>query len=516
MDSRQQLQQVWDARLWLLLIGVIAAAVAYGGSHLLPKTYRSDSLVQVIPRQQTVGNVLTTDQLLQTTNFYLEVARTTAVIERARRAVGTTEGKMEAYAQPDVLVLGFGGESRDPRRAADYANAYARAFASTISALQESERQQANAEPQRRVAEIQQRLERVPGDSAEGIALNTELQALQARLAENALAPVDRVRILQPALVPAVPAKPRPLRNGVLAFIAALVLGTSALILRNFLGDRYSGIEEAALDLRAPVLGEVPRARPTDPASLEAFRKLRAQTEHALAGTPGSPKAAPSLVGSRGASNGHGAVRSRTLLVTGAEANMGKSYVTANLARALAIDGRHVVVVDGDLRRPAVAQMLGVPDGPGLADLLSVERPSDIEAAIAEVPLPARASHRGGVLEVLRAGPPSAENVERLSSDQMAEVMHFASGRADVVVVDSPPVLAVVDAVILSRYADAVVLVLDVRRSKRKTMRRAAQTLRAVDAPLTGLISNRARVSEVEQGYYGPAPEASREPQLIR
>ena len=92
----------------------------------------------------------------------------------------------------------------------------------------------------------------------------------------------------------------------------------------------------------------------------------------------------------------------------------------------------------------------------------------------------------------------------------MRQVIERVRDGYDAVVLDSPPVLAIVDAVVLSRYADGVLLVLDGRRSRRRSVRRAVQTLRAVEAPILGIVFNRARVHASDYGYYGAAPMPER------
>jgi Mrp family chromosome partitioning ATPase len=78
-------------------------------------------------------------------------------------------------------------------------------------------------------------------------------------------------------------------------------------------------------------------------------------------------------------------------------------------------------------------------------------------------------------------------------------------------VLDSPPVLAIVDAVVLSRYADGIVLVIDARRGRRQNVRRAVATLRAVDAPILGFVFNKTEVSSGDYGYYGTYPARERD-----
>ncbi len=102
---------------------------------------------------------------------------------------------------------------------------------------------------------------------------------------------------------------------------------------------------------------------------------------------------------------------------------------------------------------------------------------------------------QGGELDVIAAGPPTAEATELLSSGRMRDAMETLSDSYGYVVLDSSPVLPVVDAIVLARYSQGVVLVVDALRSRRRDVRRAMQTLRASEAPMLGFVFNRAEVS---------------------
>lgn len=493
MEAQQPLRILWSARWLLILVAILGAAAGYFVSERMPQRYEAEALSQIVPRSQAAGQPLSTDQLLQVTNFYAELARTTPVQRAAERAAQIRRGgfgeSVEIEAQPDLLVLAFRASDESPAIAARNANAYARAFTATVADVQTSERQRALEVPERRVAEIRTELQEVAPDSAEASALNAELQALQTRLADEAVTPGDNVRVIQPALEPTEPSAPKPVRNAILAALGALVLGSALLLARTALSDRYASIEEAALDLRLPVLGELPRANRDDRRAIEAFRKLRARLGHSLA------------------SAGHGAV-----LVTSPEERTGKSYVTYGLARALAADGSQVAAVDADLRRPTLHDRFGIQPAPGLGDALDPRRPLPIDAVTESIPLAESARDRGGELAVIPAGRHLEDSSELLSGAPMARTMATLSERYDTVLLDSPPVLAIADAVVLARHAGSVVLVVDLKRSRRRAVRRAVQTLRGVDAPLLGLVNNRARESAAEYGYYSARSAAPGEP----
>lgn len=505
MESQQQLRLLWAARWWFLVAVVVAGAAAYVVSSSLDRVYRANALVQVIPAPQASGVPLSTDQLLQTTNFYAELAQTRGVVQAAQRDGGLGRDiseDVEVAAEPDLLVLEFSSKSEEPREASALANAYARAFTDELQRIEAAERKRLLEAPQGRLAQLRRALRGLEAGSPEAEALQGELAALQERVADETLTPTDRARVLEPALTPTDPDSPQPLRNALLAALLALVAVASVVLLRHALTDRYASAEDAALDLGLPVLGELPKAPSTDVRAHEAVRKLRAQVQYAVGATA---DASDGLSPRRS-----GRARPNVLLVTSPEASAGKTYVSAGLANALAADGRSVIAVDGDLRRPTLHGALQVPREPGLGEVLAAGAPEEVRLAVRSVPVAEGVQRRGGALHVLTAGQGGSETAEPLSSHVMRDVVARLHESYDAVVIDSPPVLAIVDAVVLSRYADGVLLVVDARRSRRRSVRRAVQTLRAVESPILGLVFNRARVHASEYGYYGAMPVASR------
>lgn len=501
MESRQQLRLLWASRWWVVGAVLVAGLAAYLTASTLESRYRADALVQVVPAPQASGLPLSTDQLLQATNFYAELAETRGVVNAAQREAGVRtdiSDDVEVAAEPDLLVLRFSASSPDPEQAATLANAYAQAFAGELDRTGAAERERVLAGPQERLAQLRRALRRADAGSAEAAALQVELVALQQRVTDEALKPTDRASVLEPALTPSEPASPRPLRDAILASLLALVAAAAVILLRNALTDRYGSAEEAALDLDLPVLGELPKAPPTDVRALEALRKLRAQVQFSLGVEVDGPRQRRPTRG-----------RPNVLLVTSPEASAGKTYVSAGLANALAADGRSVIAADGDLRRPTLHAALEVAREPGLAEVLARGVAGEAGLAIREVPVAEGVKRRGGTLDAFPAGHGSHDTAELLSSPLMDQVVEQMREGYDAVVVDSPPVLAIVDAVVLSRYADGVLLVVDARRSRRRNVRRAVQTLRAVEAPLLGLVFNRARVHASEYGYYGAMPVPS-------
>lgn len=196
--------------------------------------------------------------------------------------------------------------------------------------------------------------------------------------------------------------------------------------------------------------------------------------------------------------------------MTGASPGAGKTFVTTNLAWALATGGASTVVVDADLRRPAVHDRFKVDREPGLADALA-DGPG-VDVVPQEVKLPAPASDRDGELAVVAAGRPLTDPAEALAGHRIGDLLTDLSLRFELVLVDTPP-LAVVDPIVVSRFATGVLLVIDARRDKRRDFRRSLQALLAVDAPVIGIVFNGAKAPSGRYYEYTSLSDISTRPQ---
>ncbi|MGA2928408.1 MAG: CpsD/CapB family tyrosine-protein kinase, partial [Solirubrobacteraceae bacterium] len=194
----------------------------------------------------------------------------------------------------------------------------------------------------------------------------------------------------------------------------------------------------------------------------------------------------------------------RALAVVSALPGDGKTTITHWLADATAATGAHVLVIESDLRRPTLAEKLGVKSGPGLADVLIATR--RLEDVAQRVPLATldseEASERGFDVIVAGALPPNP--AEMLESHAMTMLLDQAREAYDLVLLDTTP-LGLSDALPLLRRVDGITVVASVGRSRRDVSNRVRATLTSLDAPLLGVIANRVRVrSHTLYGYgYG-------------
>jgi capsular exopolysaccharide synthesis family protein len=170
--------------------------------------------------------------------------------------------------------------------------------------------------------------------------------------------------------------------------------------------------------------------------------------------------------------------------VTSAEPGAGKSTILVHLARTIALTGRQVIVVDSDLRNPCLDAVFKVPNNVGLSNVILM--PNAVDGALQNTKM------RG--VRVLTSGPMPPYPAESLSSSNMKRVIDELTNRAEVVLLDSPPLLVASDALGLASMVAGVVLVVARGEATEKNLQHALRQLDNVGATVLGTVFNRARV----------------------
>jgi capsular exopolysaccharide synthesis family protein len=300
--------------------------------------------------------------------------------------------------------------------------------------------------------------------------------------------------VWDPARIDPTPVSPRPVRNVAVALVLGLVLGLVAAFLREHFDRALRTREEVERAFGLPVIGQVPFGKKRRDAEraiywnsfgegAEAFRALRANLQYLAVKRP-----------------------LRTILVASASPEQGKTTVTANLAVAIARSGATAVAVEGDLRRPRLDEALGAPvTGTGLTSVLVGS--SDLDAAVVTVPLP----DDEGEVAVLPSGPLPPNPSELLSSMQMSTLLEQLAGTYDFVLVDSPPLLLVSDALELARIVDGVVLVVRRNHATTDEARELRALVERLGVQLVGVV-----LADVEKlGTYGTYGDRVEGPPLV-
>ncbi|MGH9013434.1 MAG: polysaccharide biosynthesis tyrosine autokinase [Acidimicrobiia bacterium] len=405
----------------------------------------------------------------------------------------------EQVGETDIIEISV--ESTDPAGAAEAVNAYTEAYIE-VGRQRESEAvleaarkiQGRISEVDRRIGEIDAQVAFTPDDERGAVAasLQAERDALieQRLLFRQKLDELDLEaglasggpRVVKRAVAPENPVRPNPVRNGLVAAGIGLVLGIGLAFVVDYLDDSIKTAEDLdrSTGTWLPVLGHVPSVEwktrspgvvaltaPNSPPA-EAYRSLRTAVQFLSLDR-----------------------QLRTLQVTSPIAAEGKTTTVANLAAMLARAGQRVVIVDLDLRRSRVHEYFDLPNDVGFTSVLLGRQP--LATALQRVP---GEEH----LSLLASGPFPPNPSELLGSPLTKGLLEELAAQADTVIIDSPPVLPVTDAAVVSTWADATLLVVMAGFTTRKRLQRAVAKLGQVDARLVGAVFNRT-AREVDYGY---------------
>jgi succinoglycan biosynthesis transport protein ExoP len=309
------------------------------------------------------------------------------------------------------------------------------------------------------------------------------LLAQQKELRVVANSRANNVQVMERAEVPRFPISPNPRRDWITAILAGLTIAFGLAFAIEYLDDSVKTPEDITRRLRLPLLGLVPAIRgnrvpvltETVPHDFgEAFRSLRT-----------------SLVFTSGAEH------TRIIAVTSSQPLEGKTTTAANLALALALGGSRVLLIDADMRRPGLHKTIGLENGVGLSHLLAGQ--ARVRDAIVRTSEPN--------LVVITAGRTPPNPSELLASERMNNFLtNLAAGPFDWVIIDTPPVLAVTDAVILAPRVSSMVFVIGSEMTRRVHAERALETLRGSRPRSMAAVLNRVdfdRNKYYYSRYYG-------------
>ena len=319
----------------------------------------------------------------------------------------------------------------------------------------------------------------------------------------------SNIQVVDVAQVPAVPSEP----NIPLNLLMAAVLGLGGGIGLALIQERFNRTVRSPHHIQVlssfPQLGIIPLESKVGPQmsvaqrlSLSSGQSCTDPSDLIVSSNPMSPIAEcyRGLVNSLLLS---AAVPPKTILVTSAITGEGKTTTSVNLAIILARQGRRVLLVDADLRRPSIHKIMRVAATDGLSTVLRIRQNLQTRATLASTP--EGVIHRiPGIpkLSVMPAGPMDTEPAELIASDAMQDLLHEWNLQFDHVIIDSPPVLVVSDAVRLSVGADSVILVVRSGYTPQDAFARAQEVLMQVNAAVMGVVLNAADLASPELSYY--------------
>ena len=501
-------------RYWLLVLvtTVVAGAAGWSLSHLQPTMYRSESsLVLNDPRTSSVFDdrrqtVLDPSRYVRNRAEYMT---STAVLARAvqlmRTPTSIEELRARVSAEPakELDVVRISALAPTAQGAAELANVLGRAYQLEVRAASQASAAAASDELKRSSDGLQRRIDALDeslsravdasGDNAELVtSLNTQRAALSMQLVSlqsqadqisvDAALYGTGVELFEQAEPPPSPAQPRPLGA---ALVAAFLGFLAALGLAWWRSEHHQSADDRlapAPALGAPLLGEVPEFSAAGMSGQLPAHEAR----HTAAG-----EAYGFLVASLGFALSD--LGGRSVVVTSARPGDGKTVTAANLAIAAMRDGRRVLMIDADERARGLTQLLGSPAEPGLTDLAN----DDLPVGLATVPL---AFGSDDNLFVVPSGKRLADPAAFFRTGGFRRALDRAREGADLVVIDSPPLLAVSDTSAVASQADGIVLVVS-RGTPLRLLREVRDRLNFVGTPVLGYVFNRADPHRKRYGY---------------
>ncbi|HEY1608974.1 MAG TPA: GNVR domain-containing protein, partial [Paraburkholderia sp.] len=291
---------------------------------------------------------------------------------------------------------------------------------------------------------------------------------------------VSNVRMIDPAVVPESPVRPKRSVLVVAAFLTGLFVGSAIVLLRHRLNRGVSVIDEIEVGTGLPVFAAVPRSRIQQSltrrlprsvpgpntvlahtaifdAAVESLRSFRTALEHLLENTP-----------------------SRVVLLAGPTPMVGKSFVSVNLAAVFGASGKRVLLIDADLRRGSLNRHVGVPSAPGVTDIVALGQ--DYAEVLHRDVMPG--------VDFVATGGHVINASELLRENAFSTFVDWANSTYDIVLIDAPPILPVADAGIIGKLAGTVFVVARQGATSLADIRESVRRFEQVGVPIRGVIFN--------------------------
>lgn len=445
-DYLQSLKSHWIVIVALMVLG---AGAAYGYSQFVDPEYRAESQVVVVP---TRGE--NTSELVQGSNYVQSLVQTytilvtsPTVLDPVIDELGIDETSNRLARRIDVnvplntVVIEIGVTDTSGASAAEAANAIADELALAVADVSPT--------------------------SADG-------------------EPAVRIDTISPARTPTVPVSPNTRMNVAVGAAAGLALGVVFALLRRRFATRLTTPRTLAEVTEVALLGEIPQASDTHTIA----RIIRSQPDGRVAEAMRQVAASLKFVDVD--------KNRRVILVTSCSAQEGKSSVSLGLALTLAENGRSVLFIEADLRRPSTARYTQLEGSVGLTTVLIGD--VDLADAVQQWGRPG--------LDVLTAGAQPPNPGQLLSSGGLHRIVDEAREAYDYVIIDTAPVLSVSDALWLSTLADGTLFVVRSNRTKAVDLDRALTSLESTRTPVLGIVLNGVR-GAAKSPYYTDEPRRS-------
>ncbi|MDD5223823.1 MAG: polysaccharide biosynthesis tyrosine autokinase [bacterium] len=314
---------------------------------------------------------------------------------------------------------------------------------------------------------------------------------LMQRLRETSISEqieTTNIRIVDRAEEPKKPIRPKKQTNILLAALIGLSLGIGLAFFFEYLDTSIKSPDEIEKELNLPFLGTVPAIK------LPGLGKKSTVDELVVLSHPHSNAAEAFRLIRTGIFLSTAERPPKTILITSSAPFEGKTLNAVNLALTMAQTESRTLIIDGDMRKPRVNKIFGIPVSPGLTDLLTSNLdPAQVVQATSD-------PH----LDVITAGKTPPNPAELLGSERMRRILAVVSERYDRVIIDSPPLIAITDGVILSSITEGVILVVHAGRTGKELVYRSVKSLQDAGAKILGIVLNNLEFKDYPYSYYYP------------
>lgn len=386
---------------------------------------------------------------------------------------------VESAGQSDVVDVRATRPS--PNGAAILANAFARSYI-------EFRRDNDRAKVSQAEVLLTSQLRQLPAQSERAVKLEQQLEQLGVLKALQ----TGNAELVQTAVPPDGPSSPRPKRSAAIGLFLGLLLAAILTLLLERFDRRIRDIDEIQRIFGRPILSAVAvnpalgsggqASAKTRALMLEPFRLLRANLAFFSIGS-----------------------QRKAVIVTSGSPGDGKTTAATNLAIAAAAAGQRVILVEADLRRPRLNDTLPLEPGSGLSEVLSGQ--ADVKEAVRSLPLSqvTGADSDDQAFHILAAGATPPNPAELIGGDEMADLVTALEDQYDLVVIDTPPITVVSDAVLLLRRDVGVIVVVRLDKTTRDVAVRLREQLATIGVEPLGVVVNAVsvRTDGYGYGYYG-------------
>lgn len=519
LDFRQ-LMNIARRRLWIVfLLMIVAGTSAYiSSSHQTPM-YSATATVLInpgVPGSSSDYNNLQTAERLAVT--YEQLINTQSVRDRVAEMAGVDEfdeGVLSTSIVTNSRLIKITVHDTDPAQAALLTNTVVTEFQNYIAELNVNRAETIRSGIDARIEALEQRQSEIDkqltgldakGNStvqrqiedliAEGnsisqslLDLNTSAITFDTQTAASSV----QIEMADPAREPKSPFSPLPMRSLMLGLVVGALLGMGLVALLEFLDNTVKPEVNVQGLAGSPVLATIATAQDVKAGAGQVFTMTQPRSS-----------AAESMRLLRTNLDFAATMKSiRSLTISSPSPGEGKSTITANLGVVMAQSGLAVVVIDADLRKPTQNRIFGVDNAAGLTTMLT--HPDQTWQTVAKkVALPG--------LYLIPSGPIPPNPTDLLSSDRFSHMLDRIKEEVDMIIIDSPPVLATSDALVIAKHTDGLMLVCQSHKTRTDALRHAAHAVQQGGVRLVGIVLNRQKGQHGASyygEYYGERPETS-------